>query len=511
MTPVFPRAETNWFNRDVIGLRIKATRSAKLGVIGQAATLVLGTLSMAALSRLLNPDDVGLFALASSVVGFLSVVLETGFPYSLMQRSELDDEQASAYFWFMLMLSLVGASLGCAVAIPVGWVFGRPEVASIVAVLSLGLPFTTFGMTHSVILRRNMRQGAMVISGIVASILSIGAAIAAAAMGWGWWALVIQALVCSASKSALWWCLCSWRPGLPRRGSGVRDLVRTGSLWTSSEFIGLARRSIDQLMLGWWWGADAVGLYSRGLALSSLMFTQGIVPITTAVWPALVRLQGEPDRLRAATLKIADGIFFVAVPASTWLIVGAEPLVSLMLGDQWVVSARITQVSTIGVLFAATLGSVTFLYASATGNVRALARTSWLAFPMTILGTLSTIHLGAQAVAVALSAVSAITSVMGLRIALAGSVLSPAAVIARLGFPALNSFLAGFLSILFDRSFAGAWPSVSRLLATFGIISSGYITMWCVTKGGRAHVLAMLEVALGVRGARLLALVRRAI
>lgn len=503
MTPDPPHAETDWFKRDLGDLRAKATRAAKIGIAGQVATLVLGTVSMAVLSRMLSPDDVGLFTLASSIVAFLSVALETGFPYSLMQRDGLDHEQASAYFWFMLMLSVAAAAVGCAAAIPAGWVFGRPEVSSIMVVLSLGLPFTTFGMTHSVILRRNMRQGAMVISGIVASIFSLGSAIAAAAIGWGWWALVIQAIVLSASKCVLWWWFCSWRPGLPRRGSGVRRLIAIGSTWSSSEISGLIRRSADQLMLGWWWGADVVGLYSRGVVLPTLLFNQGIAPIMSAVSPALVRLQGDPERLRGALLKVADVIFFVAVPASAFLMLAAEPVVLLVLGEQWVACISIMQVSLLGLVSVSTIGAVAGLYCSATGNVWAISRTAWVALPVSVLGIGATLPFGPVAVASALAGVTALTSWLALRNALSGSGLSVKTVCRRLIPPITHSLVASAVSRVALVWLISGRPHAIQAVVSGLMMSIVYIGGWCLTARGRSHVRLMLEVGIGSKGIRL--------
>jgi PST family polysaccharide transporter len=503
VTPNTRRAETDWFKRDLGDLRAEATRAAKIGVAGQVATLVLGTVSMAVLSRMLNPDDVGLFALASSIVALLSVALETGFPYSLMQRDGLNHEQASAYFWFMLMLSVAAAAVGCAAAIPAGWIFGRPEVASIVAVLSLGLPVTTVGMTHSVILRRNMRQGAMVISGIVASILSIGSATAAAVIGWDWWALVIQALVLSASKCALWWWFCSWRPGPPRRGSGIRQVIAIGSTWSSSEISGLIRRSADQLILGWWWGADVVGIYSRGVVLSSLLFTQGIVPIMSAVWPALVRIHGDRERLHGALLKVADVIFFVAVPASAFLILAADPVVLLMLGKKWVACVSIMQISLLGLASVSTIGSVASLYASATGNVRAISRTAWVALPMSIFGITATLPLGAVAVASALAGVTALTSWLALRSALSGSGLDATTVCHRLIPPLIHSLVASAASSVALEWLTSGWPPAIRAIGAGLVMVAVYAGGWCMTARGRTHVRQMLEVGLGSPGIRI--------
>src|SRR5205823_9595149 len=70
----------------------------------------------------------------------------------------------------------------------------------------------------------------------------------------------------------------------------------------------LFRSNLDNVLLGRYWGASQLGLYSRGYQLMTLPIDQINGPITTVAVPALSRLADSPERYRQAYLRIIEKI-----------------------------------------------------------------------------------------------------------------------------------------------------------------------------------------------------------
>lgn len=476
---------------------------AKVGVFGQVTSLGLGMASMALLARLLSPEDFGLFAMASGVVAFLTVLVETGFPYALTQREGLRADQASTFFWFLSLSALTACAVGWGIAIPLGWILGRDELSGAIIALSCTLPLNALGMTHAVLLRRQIMQGVIVSIAISSSLVSTCAAVACAWLEFGWWSLIVQALVASAARCAGYWWFCDWRPGMPSRGTGIRSLIRTGSVWSSSEFTGLVRRSADQLLVGWWWGAEVLGFYSRGMALATLMLTNGVMPMTAAIWPALAQIQSNPERLRSAVLQASEVICFVAVPSCVFLTVCAQMVVAILLGAQWDECTHIMQVSLVGMLFASTLGPVSGLYAAATGKVRALARLSWISVLIGLTTMLAALPFGPLAVASVLSIVAISVSFLGLRLVMERSGIGSLEIVRCLAWPLGCSLVASTATSLVIAIMPGGTPALLRLAVAGVAMSLAYSGVWCISRRGRSHFVRMISLALGARRARI--------
>ena len=61
--------------------------------------------------------------------------------------------------------------------------------------------------------------------------------VASARHGAGYWALVAMTGTTAVSNAALVWSVCSWRPGLPKRLSGVRSMLVFGGNLTSFNLV----------------------------------------------------------------------------------------------------------------------------------------------------------------------------------------------------------------------------------------------------------------------------------
>ena len=85
----------------------------------------------------------------------------------------------------------------------------------------------------------------------------------AAIYGAGYWALVINQLVMAGVTVIGAWIACRWRPSWPTRGAGVRSMVSYGGNLTGFNIMSYFARNFDNLLIGKFWGAYQLGVYSR--------------------------------------------------------------------------------------------------------------------------------------------------------------------------------------------------------------------------------------------------------
>ena len=71
-------------------------------------------------------------------------------------------------------------------------------------------------------------------------------------------------------------------------------------------------RGADSLLIGRFFGAAAIGLYSRGSILLMRPVEQFIVPINAVLIPALSRVQRQHDRYRRTFLQVFEAIALVS-------------------------------------------------------------------------------------------------------------------------------------------------------------------------------------------------------
>ena len=305
-------------------------------MVSQAAKLVLGIGSTAVLARLLTPQDFGLIAMATVIIGFVSIFKDMGLSMATVQQEEINHQQVSTLFWINVIISVVLMIVTAGLAPAVAWFYGDPRLTWITVALAGTFIFGGLTMQHQALLRRQMRFTALAAIALMSSLVGIITAIGLAWYGIGYWALVASTAAAIFTNFILVWTVSGWRPGLPARGSAVGSLLAFGGNLTGFSFVNYFARNADNLLIGWYWGAAPLGLYSKAYRLLMLPLEQINAPLSSVAIPALSRLQHDHKRYRRAYLGVVQKIGIITMPGTMFLICTSDWIVKLLLGPQWI-------------------------------------------------------------------------------------------------------------------------------------------------------------------------------
>ena len=213
-------------------LKQRAIRGGFAKLIGQGVTFGLRLLYMIVVARLLTPTEFGLVAMVTAVTGVFDLFRDGGLSAAAVQQMSVTKDQQSALFW--VNMAIGGAlTLLCLLAAPIlVHFYGEPRLFWVTIALSTGFILNAAGVQHSVILQRELRYEALTVIDTLSVFVSTVIAIVTAAEGFGYWSLVVSAIVFAAANTALTWLVVPWRPGLPRRNAGVASMLRFGGTVT---------------------------------------------------------------------------------------------------------------------------------------------------------------------------------------------------------------------------------------------------------------------------------------
>jgi PST family polysaccharide transporter len=313
-------------------------------------------------ARLLSPNDYGLFAMATVVSGFLLQFASFRVHLAVIQRKEVSHAQLSTLFWAQLtwssLLALVCWASGPLLTL---W-FHEPAAATLLAVLGLTLPLNAAYGWHLTLLRRELRFRTVASIDLASYTLATLLVIVSAWRGLGYWALAIGVVAERFIAAVITWTRVSWRPGRPRRGSGVRSLVAFGANLTASGLLSYATRNVDNALIGWRWGAAPLGEYARAYAVFISPLSQLFPPLHEVMVPILSRVQDDDDELvRLFTLAVRV-LAWLTMPLTIFILVGASPIITVLLGAQWRGSAPILQWLCVGGAVQGVHASLGWLY-----------------------------------------------------------------------------------------------------------------------------------------------------
>jgi len=320
-------------------LKGKAVRGGMLTAAGQIARVVIGLAAIGALARLLDPADFGLVAMVAFFTNFAAMFVDSGLAMATIQREDITHRQVSNLFWIATLLGAVVALITAALSPAISLFYDEPRLTAITLAMASSYLFSGMTVQHQALLRRGMQFRELALAGVVAQFVAQVVAIV-----WAWiyyqqpeayWALVLMPISMSATRMLCTWWACPWRPSLPQRGAGTRQLVVFGANLTGFNFINYFARTADQMLVGKFLGEELLGYYERARRIL-LQPTHKITPaFTSVVVPTLSRLREEPQRYRAAFCAAARPLAWIGISVVGLLFCTAEPLILLYMGPKW--------------------------------------------------------------------------------------------------------------------------------------------------------------------------------
>ncbi len=315
-----------------------ASRSIRGGVVTIAAQLVKVAAQFGVtviLARMLRPEAFGLVAMVAVIAAFLEMFKDFGLSAATVQRDSLTHADVSALFWVNVGLGAVAGLVMVPLAPLLAWFYREPALVGVTLWLAIGFVLSGLSTQHLAVLRRQMRFTALAMILMWSEIVGMAVAVIAAYAGADYWALVVQRLVWALCLVLGAWAFCPWRPGRPTGLGRVRELLRFGGHVTGSNLVGTFVRNLDQVLIGWYWGATPLGLYERAYKLLLVPINNLNAPLFSVAMPALSRLIGQPALYRRAYLKTVEKLNMATMPCAALLIAVPGDVVRVVFGPQW--------------------------------------------------------------------------------------------------------------------------------------------------------------------------------
>ena len=316
-------------------LRERAISGGFITTAAQAIKLGLNLVQAVVLARLLSPEDFGLVAMVTTITGFLRVFKDAGLSTATIQKAEITHAQVSNLFWINVGVSAFLSLVVAALAPLVAWFYRDPRLVTVTLALAGTFALSGAVVQHQALFNRQMRFKAIALIDVGSMSFGLLVGILMATLQFRYWALVGLQLSTGLAELALTLRISGWRPQRPTRGTGIWPMLQFGASLTVASVFRRIGAACDTLFIGRRYGADAVGLYTRGAVLVFRPVDQLAVPFESTFTPILSRLQGDPERYRRTFMQAYGAVALLWLPASGLLMTLSRPLVLVLLGPRW--------------------------------------------------------------------------------------------------------------------------------------------------------------------------------
>ncbi len=306
-------------------------------VIGSSQLVRIGVqlLSVVVLSRLLSPEDFGLVASVTPVIGFVSMFQDLGYGQAIIQRRDITQDQISSIFWTTAALGSCCALAVILVSPAVAWFFHDRRLFLITIAASLTVLLGSLMSVPSGLLNRRLNFKGLAISDALGAVLGLVCAVVAAYLGARYWSLMISSVVSSLVIVIGYWVSVRWKPSRPKAKFVDKEIGSFGANLTGYTFVNYFARNLDNILIGHKTGSVDLGYYDRAYKLLYFPIQNINGPLYRVMTPLLSRVQDDKARFREMFLRSSGQLTLLIVPAMAALVAVSHDFVVLVFGNRW--------------------------------------------------------------------------------------------------------------------------------------------------------------------------------
>jgi O-antigen/teichoic acid export membrane protein len=473
-------------------LKRRVIRGGFAKICSQGASFLVRMGSLMILARLLDPKDFGLVGMVTAVTGVFNVFRDFGLSAAAVQRTTVTNEQASTLFWINL---LVGAILGLLVVAMAPFVvlfYHEPRLLGVTAALASGFLFNAAGVQHSAILERQMRFTALSVIDIVSLLAGILVGIGMALHGYGYWALVATTTLTPLVYTVCTWLTTAWVPGRPHKRSGVRSMMRFGGTLTLNGLVMYMATNFEKILLGRFWGADAIGIYGRAYQLVNVPNDNLNSAAGGVAFAALSRLQNDPSRFKSYFLKGYALVLSLTVPITVACALFASDVIAVVLGPKWKSAVTVFRLLAPTTLAFAIINPMGWLLMSL-GLVRRGLNIALVLAPVMIAGYAIGLPYGPRGVAFAYSSMMTLSVIPLIACAVRGTVISVRDILLTASRPLLSGIVAAGLVLGLQFWYGPFLSPLPRLVVGVALVVAAYLGMLLYVMGQKRFYVDLFQ------------------
>lgn len=316
-----------------------------------------GLVSTVILARILTPDDFGVVAMSSLILGLLTVLSDMGTWQLLIRSGETDRRAYDTAWTIMLLQAAVLAALMFAASYPAAAFFGDPRLTPVIQLVALGSVITGFQNVGIIMFRRDLNFRRDFLFGFYSKVVIVIPTVLLALAFRSYWALVAGNIIGHALEVIVSYRMHPFRPRLSLHG--WRRFVGY-SLWiTPSSVASYLNKKADVFIVGHSANTAQMGAYNVASELSQMATSEIVTPMSRALFPNYAKLSDDRPALATAFRHVLRTVSIICFGFGFGIAATADDVVHIVLGDQWGFAVPLVRWLGIFAAFASLLSTLT--------------------------------------------------------------------------------------------------------------------------------------------------------
>ncbi|WP_454706811.1 lipopolysaccharide biosynthesis protein [Enterobacter hormaechei] len=312
----------------------------KWSAIERIITQFAQLLVLLVLARILGPKAYGLVGMLTIFIAVSQTLVDSGFSSALIRRNNNTQKQYSTIFWFNFGTALFLYIVIFFSAKEISHFFNEPQLEKIIKILGLVIIINALCIVHRTKLTINLDFKSQSQISFLSVLISGVGSIVVAINGGGVWSIVFNNILFSLLSTIMYFYKCKWVPNLVFNRRFFYATSRfSGNLLVAS-LLNTFFDNLYQLVIGKFFNTSQVGFFTQAKNLTLLptnTYSAIIQRVTYRYFSEIKNNRTMLNKQYEETVKYATVIFF---PLIFGLAFFSENIVSIILGKEWIITAR---------------------------------------------------------------------------------------------------------------------------------------------------------------------------
>ena len=298
----------------------------------QGVQFILGII----MARLLTPHDYGLIGMIFIFMSISQVFIDGGFTNALIQKQNRSETDYSTVFYINIIISIIFYIILYLLAPYIASYFEQPLLKDITRIYSISLILNSLVAVNRTKLVIAVDFKTQTKISFTSALLSGIIGVTYAWLGYGVWALVIQALTSSIFNIILSFYYVKWIPMWTFSYTSFKNLFSFGSKLLIASLISNIYSNLYIFAIGKKFSAYSLGLYTRADHFAQFASSNLGNILSRVSFPILSQIQDDNEHLVRAYKKYIQMSALIIFPLILGLCGVAKPLISILLSEKWI-------------------------------------------------------------------------------------------------------------------------------------------------------------------------------
>lgn len=295
------------------------------------------------LARILSPSDFGVIGMIAIFIAISTLFVDSGFSQALVQKNNPSQRDYSTAFYFNIAVG------GCCylflffTAPFIAAFFDTPLLTPVLRVMSITLVTNSLTVVQRAKLLIKLDFKTQSIINLITVLVSGALSVSCALLGWGVWALVVQAVSMGILSTILFWIKGRWLPSIEFSKESFRELFGFGSKLLVAGSVSVIINNIYNIVIGKIYKAQDLGYYTTGRQLSEMSSGSINDVINAVTFPVLSSVKDDQSKMISIYSRMLSMTAFIIIPSMTLITILIKPFVEAILTEKWMPAVVIIQ------------------------------------------------------------------------------------------------------------------------------------------------------------------------